>query len=332
MDRPILAPIYMGENEENGEGLILTEGLLIRYLLGELEESARARIQEQCFGDDLLFDRILEAENDLIDRYARRELGVRERELFEKTVLQRESMGQRVTFATALSSATAKGKRAGTASKGESTAAAGSTVTLQAQVRSRPKLLWYGLAAAAALLVVLGVVWVIRNQERAGQRAGGQSIEQQASNRTPANPSPSADSNTEASSTKGAASGQEGHRTGPRVESKYPLAVGTFVLLPGSTRSSVESQALTIGPSVREIRLQLQLSEGDDYKSYGVILRTVQGTEILRKSGLSPSGKAVKIGLAASRLAPGQYELELTSHPDQGPDAVVNYYYFTVAR
>jgi hypothetical protein len=143
----------MDMGEQNTEGLIITDDLLIRYLLGELQEAERMQVAERTFLDDEVFDRLIEAENDLIDRYATGELTGAERELFEKTVLPRKPM--RVVFAGALGAAIGKAHPAA--------ADRAKPVAAQARTGGRRKTLWYGLAAAAALLVVVSsAVLVIR--------------------------------------------------------------------------------------------------------------------------------------------------------------------------
>ncbi len=76
--------------------------LLTRYLLGELTDSARTRIEEQVFGDDTTFDRLLTVEDDLIDAYVRDQLGAGERRRFEARFLVSAERRARVDFARAL--------------------------------------------------------------------------------------------------------------------------------------------------------------------------------------------------------------------------------------
>ena len=56
-------------NEEQGEGA--DEAVLTRFLLGELPDEERLRLEDACFEDEALFARLLRAEDDLIDAYAR---------------------------------------------------------------------------------------------------------------------------------------------------------------------------------------------------------------------------------------------------------------------
>jgi hypothetical protein len=321
----------MGTNEENGESLIVTDELLVRYLLGELQETDRIRIQERSFSDDDLFERLLEAENDLIDRYARGELARDERRLFEKVVLPRESTRQRLTFAGALGAVTGSGQPA--------SAVGSSQGPTRQYVASRAKKVWYGLAAAG-LLVALGVVvWLALPHSQQALRketAQSQAPSQQQPSAAPINPSAGFKGNTESRPEPESPGANRGDQSGREAGHDRTLQTGvaTFVLLPGSTRSTDQNQELTIKSGTREVALRLQLDEADEYKSYGVILRTAGGNEIWRRSGLVPGrfpfGKAVTVQATARSLVPGQYELELTGRPGTGAEALVNYYYFTV--
>ncbi len=78
------------------------DNLLARYLLGELTEPAKARIEKQVLGDDTTFDRLLSAEDDLIDAYVRDELSAGERQRFEARFLVSTERRARVEFARTL--------------------------------------------------------------------------------------------------------------------------------------------------------------------------------------------------------------------------------------
>jgi hypothetical protein len=321
----------MSTNERHRE---LTDDLLIRYLLGELEEPDRIRIQESLFSDDDVFNRLLEAEDDLVDRYARGELAGPERELFERAVLPRESTRQRLIFARALAART---------SSGVAPAHRRWQVTIRRYFSGRGGKSWYRLAAAAALLVTLGVaVWLALNkpETRPQQTASnGGPAEQQTPAAAP-RANASADSNRTAQGPP--ISALPGTRNGKLSEQQskshqlLQTGVATLVLYPGSTRSGEESQQLSIESTTREVALRLQLDEADEYRSYGAVVRTARGSEILRNSGLVPArfafGKAVTVEVTAGSLAPGRYEIELSGHQDNGSDALINYYYFTVSK
>jgi len=78
------------------------DALLISYLLGELPEEEKRKLEEEYSIDDNLYEELQAAERDLIDSYVGRELSARERELFENYFLSSPARRQRLRFATAL--------------------------------------------------------------------------------------------------------------------------------------------------------------------------------------------------------------------------------------
>lgn len=71
------------------------------YLLGELPEDERLRLEEDYLADSELFARVLAVEEDLIDAYARGELSESARKQFEERY-GRAADQQRIAFASAL--------------------------------------------------------------------------------------------------------------------------------------------------------------------------------------------------------------------------------------
>ena len=57
------------------------------YLLGELPDSERERVEEQFFADDQFFAEVEAAEMALIDRYVRNEMSAEERDALEQNYL-----------------------------------------------------------------------------------------------------------------------------------------------------------------------------------------------------------------------------------------------------
>src|SRR5262245_5237986 len=333
MDPSILPQIYMGNSAENGKNLVVTDDLLIRFLLGELGDAERIQVAGRSFLDDDLFDRLLEAENDLVDRYVKGELTSRERELFEQGVLHREPIRQKVAFARSLEAALA--------GRGGVTLGQASAVQTEAALHHpRPNRLWYGLAVAAAIVVtIVGTVWIVRRSQ-APPRHTDLALDRQGAESVHASPgaSPALSQDIQQPPAPGPTSPQSTDRPGTTQESQPSpaQAIGTFVLLPGATRSGEGPQMLTIGPALRSVRLQLQLDGTDEYPAYDVILRTAGGSIVSKRTRLSrrahPGGGAVTLELSAERLAPGEYEVELNGRRAASPATLVNYYYFAIAK
>ncbi len=57
---------------------------MTRYLLGELSDSEQAALEEKYFTDPQVFDKMVKAENELVDNYGRGLLSPQSREKFEQ--------------------------------------------------------------------------------------------------------------------------------------------------------------------------------------------------------------------------------------------------------
>jgi len=81
------------------------EARLTRYLLGVASQSERERLEAEYFSDEDAFEKMLGAEDDLIDAYARGELSNKERRQFEDRFLNSAQGRERVQFARTLAGA-----------------------------------------------------------------------------------------------------------------------------------------------------------------------------------------------------------------------------------
>ena len=326
----------MGNGEKKARDLALTDDLLIRYLLGELEKAERLQVAERSFCDDDVFNRLLEAENDLVDRYVAGHLTSAERQLFEKAAAERDSLRQKVAFAGALGAATCARDTTRVAARRELPIRTGSGK------RSDRKKFWYSLAAAASLLLVIGGLWIARRGQQASLTAQRQVQDAQSLDAAPPSPGStelSKDAQTTPSLGNEPAAGSDrgsDRAGGARAEDNPAVSVATFVLLPGSTRSAAEPRVLKVKSGAQSVRLQLQLDESEEYPAYTAVIRTLHGDPVLKRSSLRPSrlpfGKVLTLEMAVRDLRPGQYEVEVTGRPKAGPDAIVNYYYFSIAK
>jgi hypothetical protein len=113
------------------------------------------------------------------------------------------------------------------------------------------------------------------------------------------------------------------------------VSIATFVLSPGLTRGRDEPTRLVVKPSTKQMRLQLDLEAGDEYKSYRAELRTTGGNVVWSRAGLQAQslggGKAVVVGLSLIQLNSGEYELTLRAQTSRGLEDI-GYYYFSVLK
>jgi hypothetical protein len=82
---------------------IIPEKKLMHYLLGELSQDERTELEDRYLSDQDFFDRLLAAEDDLIDEYVQGKLSRQESQLFERNFLTSRERQDRLSSARALS-------------------------------------------------------------------------------------------------------------------------------------------------------------------------------------------------------------------------------------
>jgi hypothetical protein len=79
-----------------------SDELLVRYHLGELSPRERDAVEDRYFADNAYHERVLAAEEELIDSYVRGELSNKQRKHFESWFLQTDDRLKKLEFAKAL--------------------------------------------------------------------------------------------------------------------------------------------------------------------------------------------------------------------------------------
>jgi hypothetical protein len=79
-----------------------SEGLIVRYLLGDLPEEMQSKIEARAFQDRQVLQYILAVESDLIDQYVRGELMDSTHSQFESRFLASDKRRRKIEFAKAL--------------------------------------------------------------------------------------------------------------------------------------------------------------------------------------------------------------------------------------
>src|SRR5262249_44062134 len=134
---------------------------MVRYLLGDLTEEERLRVEERFFTDDEVSEQLLALENELLYDYAQGALTPRQRELYERRFLATQRERQRAEFAAAILDAVAEAKAATLPRPGAATQERTPWRRSWLAVFSlRRPTLRFSLAAMAALFA-LGSFWLI---------------------------------------------------------------------------------------------------------------------------------------------------------------------------
>lgn len=328
------------------------ERLMIAYLLGELSEKEAALVRQRLFTDEEFFERLQATEDELFDSYARREFSAREREQFERRLLSSPPQQQKLKFAQAFADVVS----ASTAAQ-----AVAPPVTRHRETKSGRQFLWAWLphnrafqfsSLAASLVILCVAVWLFvesrrlrpqlaqlqteqaalqqRAQELAGQataqRARGDELAAQldseknrpAQEDAPAPPPP-----------------RNERPTSGAPATKRP-AVFSVLLAANVLRNGSAVKQVDIPRTAKTVELRLELEEQAASQSYGATLMSARGEQVLERRKLparqTRAGALVVLQVPASLLAPGKYELMLSSGASRQSSEVIGYYYFNVTK
>ena len=322
--------------------------LIVRFLLGDLPERKRLKLEERIFKEDAFYEEVLAIQEELADDYVHKGLSASQTRRFESHFLQSPLRRERFQFAAALSRALDDGI---------------SRSTLQARDSGRRSLRsslvlasvgWQRLAVAAsiAMALLIGISWLALNNRRLNRDVDRASAERDELRRQ-------ADLNREEATLQARMLEQEiaelrasGTRMQKQLqqkeqelealqraarESKTPLAsLATFILTPGLTRGTDEPEKLMLGGGVQTVRLQLNLEREESFKSYVAEIRTARGNLVWSQSALEALktgyGLAVPVTIPASRLPIGEYEISLKGTSASGKLESVGYFYFISLR
>jgi hypothetical protein len=326
-----------------------SEKLIAQYLLGELPEEQQIEIEDRAFGDQEFMAGITAVENDLIDEYVRGEMSATDQRRFEARFLASESRRKRVEFAKALTHLLDETRVTERETRTVSVTRSSWRDALAAFINGLNPVGKFALTAAT-LLILLGGAWLItqtltlRRQltqlqaQRHSQQNDRQSLEQQVASERRRNEELLAQLNQEKQ--QRAQSDESLRRLSENVnqqQSEAPRSIiATLTLLPGISRGATTQPRLVLPPNATVVRLQIGIEPEEDYKSFGVELRTASGRPVWMRDSLtarsSRGGRSIRLTLPASALLPGEYELRLKGLPETGPPEDVGFYYFEVMK
>lgn len=321
--------------------------LIARYLLGGLTPVERARLEEEFFADDDLFEHVTLVEDELFDAYVRGRLDAADRARFESHLLADPRRRRRVTFATDLRDALGPAGDAAAQAAPPSARAKAARTTPLAFLR-RPAFAFSLAAVSLALLTV--VVWVAFERGRRGnaqpegavrvptqttltpsphptqaERAGGKATGE--NHNAPAPPNNSGAPPTEQRASQPAQRGGEGTSPARRPDA----AVATLLLSSASRDAGGTANRLTVPAGTKYVRLLIKTGEGNVRRGYSAEVETIAGRGVWSgRVARTPSSQRglVSVTVPAAELQTGGYILKL-----RGPGAEeAGEYYFAVVK
>lgn len=303
--------------QAQGEPDSTDDGLLTRYLLGDLPEDERERLQAEYLADDALFARLLSAEDDLVDMYARGALAEPDRRRFEARFVRTPAQARRVSFAHALRDATAK-----RASHPAQAAALSHSWSL-----GRASPMW---AAAATALVALLAVQAWWNQADGPGRKVLRPATESPMTGTPSAqvpPSPDANSPTPQPSVN--------EREPTHTPDTPAAAVAKVALRAGLARAGGRAPELALSRATTAAELQIEIPadiRAAGHSRYVAVVETPSGVAVAEARGLAPdaANTFVTLRVPAQRLGHSDYVVLLSAQKADGTTTFLRGYTFEV--
>ncbi|MCI0392465.1 MAG: hypothetical protein MOB07_27350 [Acidobacteria bacterium] len=306
-----------------------------RYLRGDLPEPEQSALEQELLADREKFERVWELENELIDNYVRGRLSHADRERFERHYLASPRHRKRVLNAGILL------KAADRAAEEDAAPIVSSWSKLMELLPWRgPAFSW--AMAMALLLLTISLTWLLieraqlseqiakTEKEAQAERSTLQQLEQERARQIQGLEKEIAGQRQHSEQLNAEIERlREGQR---RQEQSAQSTFFTFILTPGLVRGS-EAQQLAIPRGASQVQLWMKL-EGNDYRSYQVKLRAIEGREILQQQSLRVvTGKDesfLSLTVPAGKLATGDYILTLSGRTAAGNLEEIDRYIFRV--
>ncbi|MCM3904204.1 MAG: hypothetical protein ND866_21075 [Pyrinomonadaceae bacterium] len=319
------------------------EEMLARYLLGQLPEEEQQKIEQHAFDDDEFYRQLLEVEDDLRCAYAQETLSLAQKEMFEKRFLIFADERKKLALARDMIAELRQAPVADAWSKASNRDERKTDRSLLSWILGWSSPVTRYAVAAAALVVVAGVVWLLfetaklRNEINRLQ-AERATAEQQFDERSAEERArvERLDKQLGEERDRRAQLEQELSRRGEQADerSTRPAVVALF-LSPGGMRGGGQTRRLVLAPGVEQVRLRLELT-GDASNSYRAVLLNADGKEVSSRADLRvrlEGGRRIaSLTLSARLLAEDDYELKLTGVGADGQPERVASYYFTILK
>lgn len=289
------------------------------YLLGELPEQERLVFDQRLLADDGFAQKVRVAESQLIDEYVAGEFDPRTAQAFQTAFLRTEARRKQLRLAESLRDYAVRTPAARPLSQ----------VPKKQTWRERlapfltlPARSPWATAGAFALLI-LGITVIAY----LGPRLPKTSVQ------VAQQPSPSMSASPDPVSSPAVAQVQAPASPTPQAKatpSEPPIAVASFVLMPGALRGYGEMARVAVPRGDRAVlRLSLILEE-PGAGTYQAELANADGQTITVRKGLKPSRNGqtkIVVDLPARLVQSGDYQIKLGRQTDGGFESAGRYYF-----
>lgn len=319
------------------------ERLLIRYLLGGLNEGERDRVEERYQADDEFYLRLRVSEEELIDSYAAGELSRSERQSFEAAYLTQPSRRRRVEVQKELLNLIAR-ESAPPARRLRSFMA-----SLWRTLPGRKARLQYSFAGLLLLGVFCGLLcWLLIDrarlrgeleQARSQWRQKEDEYQRQlaASRQTPPAAPPHALADERLPGDRDEQAPPQRVRDDAKTARRSASPVVAFALLRGALRTTAPNArpqgSLVIPRRAVLVRLTVGL-EQNAYQGYTASVQKVGSREVwhlpVRKGRQGSTSERAAFDVPASELVSGDYIVKITGAAPSGEEEILALQQFTV--
>jgi len=310
------------------------ERLIVRYLLGEMTDEERARVEERFFLDPDYLEELHALEEELIRDYLQGRLSDRERKGIEVVYLDSPHLSRRVEFSSSLIGHLSRERIAPRENR------LSLWQSLLASVRLQKPAVRISLAAASIILLVAAPALLVQTvrlsntldraqSERAALKENEQELQRQLDERR-----------LRADRLREQLEREERERglledELVRLKQRQSI-IASLVISGGSVRGAGAPKKLVIQPEAKLVRLELIVTSLVEYASYAVHLKMVGGDYIPAQSAprvkRTASGKIVILSLAADLFATADYTLTLAGVGASGAKENVEDYSFSVVK
>jgi len=319
---------------------------VVSYLLGELPEAEQVRLEEEYFADEEKFQQLQAAQNDLLDAYARGLLTPAQREQFERHFLDSPWRRGRLELAQALTEYVDSAFPEQPAAVSQAVAKRHAWWQSLTDFLFPPTLLWRLAAVSAALLLLLGGVWLTAEisrerkelaQLRAEQATGEQRTAQQQAQITHerSRADQLARELEQERQHREELEGQLSRLRQPPISEQGP-ALLAFVLTPQVLRERGGLKRIALKPGVKTVELRLSFDSRAAYQSYRAELQTAEGKAVASwdhlRAGRTATGQMLRVKLPATTLEADDYLLKLGGLAANGEYEELANYGFRVSK
>lgn len=275
----------------------VTDAALRQFLLGDVDDEERQRIESSFLTDAESRERILGAEQDLVEDYLENSLTAAEKEKFLKQYGSTPAQQRQLRITKSIKDwAANEGKGAATATT------AASATSLWGRLSSRLGLkLMIPIAATAVIAIVIALVWLNSRTEKRNRLA---------------------------------ALNQELARLNdPSSLREFPPGLVSLSLRSGSVRSLEPQQELVKAADTPTVELRLTWNQKEHYPTYRAVVRNISSNESIPFPPLTAEsdGTTIRFRIPARLLTRGVYRVELSGVTADGLVSPPEEYQFTVS-